>query len=109
VGSTYGASGITVAVRIGYDDNRPLGQRETGGRTALPIFRDIMLRVYEAQLVGQAPRFPREIEDGIDQYLAMLAVPELGRAEVEWPGRDPEAPLVGTGAAILGFVQPVSE
>ncbi len=109
VGSTYGTSGITVAVRIGFDDNRPLGQRETGGRTALPIFREIMLRVYEDQLVGQAPRFPREIEDGIDQYLAMLAVPELGRAEVEWPGRDPEAPLVGTGAAVLGFVQPVSE
>jgi len=107
VGSTYGASGITVAVRIGYDDNRPLGQRETGGRTALPIFRDIMLRVYQDQLVGPAPRFPREIEDGIDQYLAMQAASEFRPAER--PGRDPEAPLVGTGAAILGFVQPVSE
>ena len=41
VGSTYGTSGITVAVRIGFDDNRPLGQSETGGRAALPIFREI--------------------------------------------------------------------
>ena len=98
-----------MAVRIGFDDNRPLGQRETGGRTALPIFREIMLRVYADQLVGPAPRFPREIEDGIDQYLAMQAVPELSRAEVEWLGRGPDAPLVGTGAAILGFVQPVFE
>jgi membrane peptidoglycan carboxypeptidase len=74
VGSTYGTRGITVAVRIGFDDNRPLGKRETGGRTALPIFREIMLRVYKDQLVGRAPRFPREIERGIDQYLARQAV-----------------------------------
>jgi penicillin-binding protein 1A len=73
VGSTYGTRGITVAVRIGFDDNHPLGSNETGGRTALPIFREIMLRVYTDQLVGPAPRFPREIEDGIDQYLAMRA------------------------------------
>jgi penicillin-binding protein 1A len=82
VGSTYGTSGITVAVRIGFDDNRPLGARETGGRTALPIFREIMLRVYQDQLVGRAPRFPSEIEEGINQYLAMQAVAELSRAGV---------------------------
>jgi penicillin-binding protein 1A len=64
VGSTYGTSGITVAVRIGFDDNRSLGRRETGGRTALPIFREIMLRVYKDHLVGPAPRFPRAMERG---------------------------------------------
>jgi len=80
VGSTYGTQGITVAVRIGFDDNRPLGERETGGRTALPVFREIMLRVYKERLVGQAPDFPREIEDGIDQYLAMQALPEASGA-----------------------------
>lgn len=73
VGSTYGAEGITVAVRIGFDDNRSLGNRETGERTAMPIFREIMVRVYQDELLGRAPRFPREIEDGISQYLAMLA------------------------------------
>ena len=36
VGSTYGPEGITVAVRIGFDDNRSLGPKETGGRLALP-------------------------------------------------------------------------
>ena len=36
VGSTYGADGITVAVRIGFDDSRSLGAKETGGRVALP-------------------------------------------------------------------------
>jgi penicillin-binding protein 1A len=102
VGSTYGTPGITVAVRIGFDDNRPLGQRETGGRTALPIFREIMLRVYKDQLVGRAPNFPREIEDGIDQYLAMQVVPEMSRADRPGPG--PDAPIPGTlysGAAAV--------
>jgi penicillin-binding protein 1A len=71
VGSSFGPQGITVAVRIGFDDNRTLGRRETGGRAALPIFREIMLRVYQAGLVGPIPQFPREIEDGIDAYLAL--------------------------------------
>src|SRR5207247_5614401 len=69
VGSTYGPAGITVAVRIGFDDNRTLGDKETGGRTALPIFREIMLRAYREQLVGPVPEFPRAIEGRIDQYL----------------------------------------
>src|SRR5262245_55746840 len=35
VGSSYGPLGITVAVRVGYDDNRSLGDEETGARVAL--------------------------------------------------------------------------
>ncbi len=73
VGSTYGREGITVAVRIGFDDNRGLGAKETGGRAALPIFREIMLRVYKDRLVGRVPQFPREIEEGIDNYIALKA------------------------------------
>jgi penicillin-binding protein 1A len=69
VGSTYGPRGITVAVRIGFDDNRTLGRAETGGRTALPIFREIMLRVYQDSLVGTVPQFPREMEGRIEAYL----------------------------------------
>ena len=78
VGSTYGPQGITVAVRIGFDDNRTLGEKETGGRTALPIFREIMLRVYKHQLVGPVPQFPREIEEGIDRYLVRHAAKATG-------------------------------
>jgi penicillin-binding protein 1A len=69
VGSTYGEQGITVAVRIGFDDNRELGDKETGGRAALPIFREVVLGIYGARLTGPVPRFPREIEEGIDEYL----------------------------------------
>ena len=95
-GSTYGTQGITVAVRIGFDDNRSLGEKETGGRAALPIFREIMLQVYKDQLVGRAPSFPHEIEDGIDQYRAMQAAAEASSAE--WRDIGPYAP------AILGAV-----
>jgi penicillin-binding protein 1A len=69
VGSTYGIDGITVAVRIGFDDNRSLGAGETGSRLALPVFREILLKVYAAGLVGPAPAFPRQMEQRISQYL----------------------------------------
>jgi penicillin-binding protein 1A len=87
VGSTYGPQGITVAVRLGFDDNRALGEKETGGRTALPIFREIMLRVYERQLVGPVPQFPREIEHGIDQYLVRQAALAAERVTLADPQR----------------------
>jgi len=64
---------------------------ETGGRTALPIFREVMLRVYGDPLVGPVPRFPREIEEGIDDYLARQVAQEAVPAE-----RSP----VGTGRPI---------
>jgi penicillin-binding protein 1A len=69
VGSTYGPEGITVAVRIGFDDNRSLGAKETGARTALPVFQEIVLGAYGKKLVGPAPRFPAEMEQRIDVYL----------------------------------------
>jgi penicillin-binding protein 1A len=87
VGSTYGPQGVTVAVRVGFDDNRKLGANETGGRTALPIFREIVSRIYNDGLVGPAPQFPREIEQGIDEYLvlqaALEAVPRGGTPGAE--------------------------
>jgi len=81
VGSTYGPQGITVAVRVGFDDNRALGEKETGARAALPIFREIMLHLYQGQLVGPLPMFPRDIEARIDQYLAIHPVRLTGREE----------------------------
>ncbi len=68
-GSTFGAGGITVAIWVGFDDFRELGSKETGGRTALPIFKEIMLNVYGKGLVGPVPQFPEEIERNIDNYL----------------------------------------
>jgi membrane carboxypeptidase/penicillin-binding protein len=69
VGSTYGPDGITVAVRIGFDDNRSLGPGETGGRLALPVFQDVMLGVYDKGIVGPAPVFPARMEARITASL----------------------------------------
>jgi penicillin-binding protein 1A len=95
VGSTYGPGGITVAVRIGFDDNRSLGSRETGGKVALPVFKEIMLRVYRGNLVGPVPEFPARIEESITAYLRgdspdSTVLPRLSmsaiRAVDPWPG-----------------------
>jgi penicillin-binding protein 1A len=69
IGSTYGADGVTVAVRIGFDDNHSLGSRETGGRVALPVFQEVMLRMYGDKIAGPAPSFPPQMEQRITQYL----------------------------------------
>jgi penicillin-binding protein 1A len=69
VGSTYGVDGITVAVRIGFDDNRSLGPNETGGRVALPVFQELMLNVYRDGIIGPAPAFPNQMEQRITRYL----------------------------------------
>ena len=69
VGSTYGPEGITVAVRIGFDDNRSLGPKETGDRVALPVFKEITLRVYRERLAGPVPKFPAQMEQSINSYL----------------------------------------
>jgi penicillin-binding protein 1A len=86
VGSTYGPQGITVAVRIGFDDNRTLGEKETGARAALPVFREIMLRIYQEGIVGPPPLFPGDIEARIDAYLATPSVREARSAD---PRRTP--------------------
>jgi membrane carboxypeptidase/penicillin-binding protein len=70
VGSTYGPDGITVAVRIGFDDNRSLGEMETGGKAALPVFREVMLKTYQAKLAGPVPSFPANMENNIAEYLS---------------------------------------
>ena len=81
IGSTYGPQGITVAVRVGFDDGRSLGAQETGGRTALPIFREIMLRVYADRLVGPVPSFPTDLEAGIDRYLEPAQAYSIARRD----------------------------
>lgn len=70
VGSTYGPDGVTVAVRIGYDDNRSLGGKETGARAALPIFKEIVQGIYRVR--GGSPLFPREMEQRIGEYVACV-------------------------------------
>jgi membrane peptidoglycan carboxypeptidase len=74
VGSTYGVDGVTVAVRIGYDDNRELGDKETGGRAALPIFREVVRGIYAQGLTGATPKFPEDMEQRITDYVVFAAM-----------------------------------
>jgi penicillin-binding protein 1A len=69
VGSTFGPRGITVAVWIGFDDAGPLGEKESGAKAALPVFRELVGRIYQQGLLGPAPRFPSTLEHGIDTFL----------------------------------------
>lgn len=52
---------LVVGVFVGYDTPTPLGHAETGGRTAAPVFRDIMM-----EEVGKAPAIPFRIPPGIN-------------------------------------------
>jgi membrane carboxypeptidase/penicillin-binding protein len=79
VGSTYGPAGITIAVRIGFDDNHSLGAGETGGRVALPVFKEIALGVYTKRLIGPAPQFPPKMEQSINDYLASGVVKTIAQ------------------------------
>lgn len=49
---------------------RSLGAQETGREVALPLFRELMLRVYRDKLVAPVPRFPAQMEQNINDYLA---------------------------------------
>jgi penicillin-binding protein 1A len=76
VGSTYGTQGITVAVRIGFDDNRPSGRRKPAGARRCRSSARSCSASTRTSSSGPPPRFPREIEDGIDRYLAGTMLPE---------------------------------
>lgn len=92
VGSTYGPEGITVAVRIGFDDNRSLGPKETGSRVALPVFKELMLKVYREKLVGPVPQFPPQMEQNINDYLSGGSV-VTGESPNELSPSNPPPPL----------------
>jgi penicillin-binding protein 1A len=98
VGSTFGKGGVTIAVRVGFDDNRSLGDGETGGRVALPIFRVFVERAYERGLLGPAPLFPPAIERDIDAHLRPIAPappePEISTVASTAPAPDAMDPPV---------------
>jgi len=115
VGSTFGPGGITVAVRIGFDDNRSLGAQETGTRTALPVFREIILKVYKEKLVGPAPQFPAQIsERAAATRRAILAgrksvpAPALSRRRGIVPGGIDQIREIRQGARCFASPRPVA-
>jgi len=60
-----------IGVWIGYDDPRPMGRKETGGTTAVPVFVDIMKTMNQP---GKAfPRPAHVVERVIDRETGLLA------------------------------------
>lgn len=51
---------LAVGVHIGFDEPRPLGRRESGGRVAAPVFKDFM-----AEALENEPPTPFRIPPGI--------------------------------------------
>jgi len=74
---TWGPSGITVQAWMGWDDaRRPLGDRATGGRLALPMARTILEAAYvgdpssrRGSILGTPPAVPADIEERLDAYV----------------------------------------
>ncbi|MCB9634900.1 MAG: PBP1A family penicillin-binding protein [Sandaracinus sp.] len=67
---------VVAGVWVGYDDRRTLGRRESGGRTALPIWVDV-IRAAEGDRPALA--FPRPagiVSASIDPASGLLAHPE---------------------------------
>ena len=50
-----------MCVFVGYDQPKPLGRGESGGRVAAPIFGEFMRRALE-----HAPSVPFRVPDGVD-------------------------------------------
>jgi membrane peptidoglycan carboxypeptidase len=104
VGSTYGPDGITAAVRIGFDDNRSLGSRETGGRLALPVFQELMLAVYRDKIVGAAPAFPARMEARIAASLLPPTPPPATEVDGDAVASVSGAPRRPASPAELGWL-----
>jgi penicillin-binding protein 1A len=60
-----------IGVWIGHDDNRPLGKKETGGTTAVPVFVDILKGM--GQPAKPFARPPNVVERLIDRETGLLA------------------------------------
>lgn len=66
---------LVAAVWIGYDDGLPLGNDESGSRTALPAFADFMRAALEGRPRTDFPRPPGIVVTNIDPATGLLARP----------------------------------
>ncbi|HWN66168.1 MAG TPA: penicillin-binding transpeptidase domain-containing protein, partial [Haliangium sp.] len=97
--------GFAVGVWIGFDDNRPLGDRESGGKTALPVYIELMKRIGKNERGAQWTRPANVTAVLVDRATGLLA-PEGAPAESVYTevfvtGTEPKeyAPAPGEAAA----------
>lgn len=82
---------ISVAVWVGFDDGLPLGDRESGTRTALPAFVDFMKSAHGGHPRAEFPRPTGILSASIDPKSGLLPRPDqAGVLEVFIDGTVPE-------------------
>ncbi|MGE3629655.1 MAG: penicillin-binding protein 1A [Sandaracinaceae bacterium] len=64
---------LASGVWVGYDDLRPLGRRESGARSALPIWVDVMRAANEGRRASEFPRPSGVVVARIDPATGLLA------------------------------------
>ncbi len=90
---------LVVGVYIGFDDNRSLGNNETGSVAAVPIFVDFM-----GEALKEKPAEPFKAPANA-KYAMIRGIREAFR-----PGTEPQASTVGLGAAgVPSGPQPYSQ
>jgi penicillin-binding protein 1A len=82
---------LSVAVWVGFDDGLPLGERESGTRTALPAFVDFMTRAHADRPRTEFPRPPGIVTANVDPRSGLLPRPgQESVSEVFIDGTIPE-------------------
>ncbi|MCC7535055.1 MAG: transglycosylase domain-containing protein, partial [Deltaproteobacteria bacterium] len=64
---------VVAAVWVGFDDRRPLGRRESGGSTAVPIWTDVVRAATHGEPVVEFPRPEGVVPARIDPATGRLA------------------------------------
>lgn len=74
---------VVAGVWVGFDDNRPLGRREGGSRTALPIWVDVIRAAEGESRVLDFARPSGVVERTIDPATGLLAYEGMANTRVE--------------------------
>lgn len=99
---------IVAAVWVGFDDNRSLGKRESGGKSALPIWIDTVEKAIKGKPIVDFPRPSGIVTAMVDPTSGLLAYEGLETAveEVFLEGMEPTeamrpADLVDPGTFLM--------
>ncbi len=102
---------LVVGIFIGFDEPRPLGRAETGGRAAAPIFANIMQRA-----IGGKPAIPFRVPPGISLVKVNTKTGKLADGEGSGvileafkQGTEPQLTSSAPGVSLFGNVPVVRE
>lgn len=102
---------LVVGIYIGFDEPRPLGRAETGGRAAAPIFANIMQRA-----IGNKPAVPFRVPPGISLVKVNAKTGKLADGEGSGiileafkQGTEPQLSSSAPGVSLFGNVPLVAD